>query len=131
MHREEKGSQNLPDNWLCSFEELQKELNKRNCISVCALEPKQAGWKVREKFYLEVKSVSSYNSSFELLVKDLHQYKKQGYKIALLSGSRTRAERLAKDLQEEGLAAFYGQDYDREILPGEIMVVYGHAKKRL
>ena len=129
MHREEKGSRNLPENWLCSFEQLQKELNKRNCISVCALEPKQEGWKVREKFYLEVKSISAYNNSFELLVKDLHQYKKQGYRIALLSGSRTRAERLAKDLQEEGLAAFYGQDYDREICPGEIMVVYGHAKK--
>lgn len=129
MHREENGSRNLPENWLCSFEQLQKELNKRNCISVCALEPKQAGWKVREKFYLEVKSISAYNNSFELLVKDLHQYKKQGYRIALLSGSRTRAERLAKDLQEEGLAAFYGQDYDREICPGEIMVVYGHAKK--
>ena len=129
MHREEKGSRNLPENWLCSFEQLQKELNKRNCISVCALEPKQAGWKVREKFYLEVKSISAYNNSFELLVKDLHQYKKQGYRIVLLSGSRTRAERLAKDLQEEGLAAFYGQDYDREICPGEIMVVYGHAKK--
>lgn len=129
MHREEKGSRNLPENWLCSFEQLQKELNKRNGISVCALEPKQAGWKVREKFYLEVKSISAYNNSFELLVKDLHQYKKQGYRIALLSGSRTRAERLAKDLQEEGLAAFYGQDYDREICPGEIMVVYGHAKK--
>ena len=129
MHREEKGSRNLPENWLCSFEQLQKELNKRNCISVCALEPKQAGWKVREKFYLEVKSISAYNNSFELLVKDLYQYKKQGYRIALLSGSRTRAERLAKDLQEEGLAAFYGQDYDREICPGEIMVVYGHAKK--
>lgn len=129
MHREEKGSRNLPENWLCSFEQLQKELNKRNCISVCALEPKQAGWKVWEKFYLEVKSISAYNNSFELLVKDLHQYKKQGYRIALLSGSRTRAERLAKDLQEEGLAAFYGQDYDREICPGEIMVVYGHAKK--
>ena len=129
MHREEKGSRNLPENWLCSFEQLQKELNKRNCISVCALEPKQAGWKVREKFYLEVKSISAYNNSFELLVKDLHQYKKRGYGIALLSGSRARAERLAKDLQEEGLAAFYGQDYDREICPGEIMVVYGHAKK--
>ena len=129
MHREEKGSRNLPENWLCSFEQLQKELNKRNCISVCALEPKQAGWKVREKIYLEVKSISAYNNSFELLVKDLHQHKKQGYRIALLSGSRTRAERLAKDLQEEGLAAFYGQDYDREICPGEIMVVYGHAKK--
>ena len=78
MHREEKGSRNLPENWLCSFEQLQKELNNRNCISVCALEPKQTGWKVWEKFYLEVKSVNAYNNSFELLVKDLHQYKKQG-----------------------------------------------------
>ena len=129
QHREEKGGQNLPENWICSFEQLQKELNRRNCISLCALEPRQSGWKIRDKFYLEVKSVSSYNSSFELLVKDLLQYKKQGYRIALLSGSRTRAERLAGDFREEGLNAFYGQDYDREIQPGEIMVVYGHAKK--
>ncbi len=129
IHREEKGSCNLPDNWICSFEKLQKELNKRNCVSVCALEPKQAGWKIREKYSLDVKTVSSYNSSFELLVRDLAQYKKQGYRVVLLSGSRTRAERLAKDLREEELNAFYGEDYDREIQPGEIMVVYGHAKK--
>ena len=127
--REEKGCQNLPANWLCDFAKIQRELNRRNCISVCALEPRQAGWKVKDKFYLNVKSGNAYNSSFELLVKDLHQYKKQGYKIALLSGSRTRAERLARDLQEEGLNAFYSQDYSREIQPGEIMVVYGHAKK--
>ena len=31
----------------------------------------------------------------------------------MLSGSRTRAERLAKDLSEEGLNAFYSQDMDR------------------
>lgn len=64
-----------------------------------------------------MKSVDSYNSSFELLVKDLIQYKSQGYRIALLSGSRTRAERLAKDLSEEGLNAFYSQDMDRIISP--------------
>ncbi|MDC7291607.1 transcription-repair coupling factor [Blautia schinkii] len=129
IHREEKGSQNLPEQWLCDYETLQKGLNKRNCVALCALEPKQAGWKITEKFNLLVKSVNSYNSSFELLVKDLHQYKKQGYRIALLSGSRTRAERLARDLQAEGLSAFYGQDYNRVIQPGEIMVVYGHARK--
>ena len=67
---------------------------------------KQAGWKVREKFYLEVKSISAYNNSFELLVKDLHQHKKQGYRIALLSGSRTRAERLAKDLRKRDWQPF-------------------------
>lgn len=49
----------------------------------------------------------------------------------MLSGSRTRAERLAKDLQEEGLNAFYGQDSDRILQPGEIMVAYGHARRGL
>ncbi len=47
----------------------------------------------------------------------------------MLSGSRTRAERLAKDLQEHELNAFYGSDYDRVMNPGEIMVLYGHARK--
>ena len=46
-----------------------------------------------------------------------------------MSGSRTRAERLAKDLQDQGLNAFYGQDGERILNPGEIMVVYGHARK--
>ena len=39
------------------------------------------------------------------------------------------SERLAKDLQEEGLNAFYGQDSDRILQPGEIMVAYGHARR--
>lgn len=129
IHREERGEQRLPENWLCEYGSLQKTLNGRNCISLCALEPRQSGWKVTDKFSLTVKSVSSYNGSFELLVKDLRAYKKQGYQIVLLSGSRTRAERLAKDLQNEGLSAFYGQDPERELHPGEIMVVYGNAAK--
>lgn len=128
-NRAEKGSRNLSEEWLCGWDELCRKLNKRNCAALCALEPKRAGWKITEKFYLSVKSISSYHSSFELLVKDLLQYKRQGYQIVLLSGSRTRAERLAGDLQGEGLNAFYGQDYDRIVKPGEIMVAYGHAKK--
>lgn len=128
-NREAKGCQTLSEEWLCSYETLVKDLNKRNCISISALEPRKSGFKITEKYNLTVHSVSSYNSSFDLLVKDLLQYKQQGYKIALLCGSRTRAQRLAGDLQEEGLNAFYGQDYDREIQPGEIMVLYGHAKR--
>ncbi len=128
-NREEKGIVNLPHLWLRGFEELCRDLNKRNCIALSALEQKKENWKITGKFSLTVKSISSYNSSFELLVKDLQKYKKQGCQIVLLSGSRTRAERLAADLQAEGLNAFYGKDYDRIIQPGEIMVIYGHAKK--
>ena len=128
-NREEKGTANLSRGWMCGWNDLQKKLNRRNCISFSSLEPKKTGWDLTGNFNLTVKSMNSYQSSFELLVKDLKQYKKRGYQTVLMSGSRTRAERLAKDLQEEGLSAFYGQDTDRILEPGEIMTVYGHARK--
>ncbi len=128
-NRQEKGQQNLSEGWMCSWEEVCHKLNKRNCVSLSALDPKKSGWNITGNHNLTVKSMSSYQSSFELLVKDLQQYKNKGYQIVLMSGSRTRAERLAKDLQDQGLNAFYGQDSERILNPGEIMVVYGHARK--
>ena len=128
-NREAKGNSNLSEKWMCSWDAVCRDLNTRNCVSLSSLEPKKGHWKVTEHFYLSVKSMSSYQSSFELLVKDLKNYKKQGYQTVVLSGSRTRAERLAKDLQEEGLSAFYSVDSDRILSPGEIMVAYGHARK--
>lgn len=128
-NREEKGTANISRGWMCGWNDLQKKLNRRNCISFSSLEPKKTGWDLTGNFNLTVKSMNSYQSSFELLVKELKQYKKRGYQTVLMSGSRTRAERLAKDLQEEGLSAFYGQDTDRILEPGEIMTVYGHARK--
>lgn len=128
-NREEKGGKTLPKQWLCGFQEVCKNLNKRNCVALSSLEPKRDKWNITDKFHLTVRSVQPYNSSFELLTEDLHRYKKQGYRIILLSGSATRAERLAKDLQERDLHAFYSKQYDRELQLGEIMVMHGYAKR--
>ena len=45
----------------------------------------------------------------------------------MLSGSRTRAKRLAEDLRDYNLSSFYSEDVEREVNPGEIMVTYGHV----
>ncbi|MCC8142430.1 MAG: transcription-repair coupling factor [Lachnospiraceae bacterium] len=79
----------------------------------------------KEPLRLNVRSVNTYNGSFSLLVKDLTSYKKQKYSVILLCGSRTRAQRMARDLQEEGLTAFYSEDTNRVVSPGEAMVLYG------
>lgn len=50
--------------------------------------------------------------------------KRMGYRVILLSGSRTRAERLAADLTENGVTAFYSEDMDRVPKPGEIMTAW-------
>lgn len=81
---------------------------------------------IKESYHIEAKNIVSYNSSFELLVKDLKNYKKKGYKILLLTSSRTRAERLAESLRDYELEAFYSDNTERIIKPKEIMVTMGN-----
>ena len=88
-NRKEKGEISLSGDWMCTWEELCHKINDRNCVAMSLLDPKKSNWKISGQFNITVKSMSSYQSSFELLVKDLKQYKKEGYQIVLLSGSRT------------------------------------------
>ncbi|MBQ9562385.1 MAG: transcription-repair coupling factor, partial [Lachnospiraceae bacterium] len=88
-----------------------------------------AAWGVTGKFSLTVRSVNPYNNDFELLVSDLAKWKKNGYRILLVSGSASRARRLAQDLFDRELSAFYSEDLDREVLPGETMVISGGLRR--
>lgn len=114
---------------LFTQKEIMGKLDKFSGIAIAALDTKAYGLKAVGQYGIHVKSVSAYNNSFELLIKDLKQYKKNGYRIILLSGSRTRARRLAEDLMAEDLNSFYTEDYDHEVLPGQIMVCFGKVKR--
>ncbi len=98
-------------------------------VTIAALDMKNPFIKPDRKYDFSAKSVSPYHNSFEVLVKDLRYYKKSGYRVLLLSGSRTRAKRLAEDLGAYGLTAFYTESPEREIQPGEIMTFYGRVLK--
>jgi len=129
-HRVEKGYL-LPGQaqLLYSVEQTAAMLQKHRVVTLSALDMKNPIIKPDRKADISVKSISSYNNSFEALLQDLKRYKKNGYRVLLLSGSRTRAARLAKDLQEQELPAFYTEDPDRELMPGEIMTFYGRVMK--
>ena len=116
-------------NRLLTPEQLAYELNRRNCTALCLMELRKGSWEIQGQYSVTVKSVSPYNNQFPMLVKDLSQWKRAGYRVVLLSASRTRGGRLARDLQDEGLNAFYSEDADRILNPGEILVVYGNARR--
>ncbi|MCR4991258.1 MAG: transcription-repair coupling factor [Lachnospiraceae bacterium] len=97
-------------------------LDMKNSLSGSLLKPSF-------KLNVTVKGIPGYNNSFEALVKDLKKYKDQGYRVLLLSGSRTRAQRLANDLRDNELNAFYSEDSERELLPREIETYYGHISR--
>ncbi len=128
LHRAQKGYV-LPGQMelLMSVEETAARLERRHVVMLSALYQKSTLLRAKEHFDITAKSIAPYNSSFETLIGDLRRYKKAGYRVLLLSGSRTRAKRLAKDLADQELPAFYSEDPERELKPGEIMTCYGHV----
>lgn len=114
---------------LFSCKEILAKITARKCIALVALDLKNSHLDIKTRINIQSKTVNPYNNSFELLVKDLTRYKRNGYRVVLLSSSRTRAKRLADDLMEEGLNAYYSEDYDHEVKQGEIMTGFGKIKK--
>ena len=102
-------------------------MNEYPAIGLSSLDTRYGDFKIRERWNLHTKSVNSYNSSFEMLTRDLKRLKRTGYRVILLSGSRTRAKRLAEDLRDYNLSSFYSDEMDREVQPGEIMAAYGYV----
>ena len=109
--------------------EIAGKLSQYRAVSLAALDAKSSLFKPDRRFEITVRSMPSYNNSFEALLKDLKRYKKNGSRVLLLCASRTRAKRLAADLREQELSAFYSEDPDREVLPGETELFYGHVEK--
>lgn len=105
------------------------EMNRYSGIGLTTLESKCGLFKVRSVYTVQAKGVNPYNNSFELLTRDLKRLKRNGYRVVLLSGSRTRAKRLAEDLRDYDLSSFYSEDMQREVKPGEIMAAYGYASE--
>ena len=107
VHRLEKGYL-LPGQTelLYPAAEVLARIQKPVAVMLTGLDQKLPGMKVNRKFSIDVKNVNSYQNSFEMLIKDLTRWKKEGYRVILLSASRTRASRLASDLREYGLRAY-------------------------
>ena len=123
----EVSAEELPE--LIPYEKLLYELGKYPCIGLSALEKRSKELEGEWIGDMSIRSVSSYHNSFELLVTDLKRYRKEGYRIILLSASRTHALRLPEDLAEHEITSYYTEDTDRSLLPGEVAVLCGNIAK--
>ena len=156
VHRLEKGYL-LPGQTelLYPAAEILARMQKPYAVMLTGLDQKLPGMKVNQKFSIDVRNLNSYQNSFEILIKDLTRWKKEGYRVILLSASRTRASRLASDLREYDLRAYCpdGREGEsgnaggegagsadtgnpgavntsvRQVRPGEILVTYGNLHR--
>ena len=78
---------------------------------------------------VHARNITSFNRSFEKLLEALARYKKEKYRVIILTPSRTRARRLAQDLTDQGIPAFYSENPERRLGEGEVMVFYGQLRQ--
>lgn len=125
--REEAGVKETRKLTVFPAEEVLAKINQYHAVGFTTLENKCKGFVLNRTFSIHSQSVNPYNNSFETLTRDLKRLKRNGYRVVLLSGSRTRAKRLAEDLRDYDLSSFYSEDMEREVSLGEILVAYGHV----
>jgi len=116
-------------NVIYGYKDVLNILSKKNTLLISTMEPRNSYIDVKNKYVFSVQSLSSYHKNFDVLVKDLEYWKKNKYRVILLSGSRTRAKRLSEDLRDFNLNPFYSEDLDRVLQEGELMITYGNLKR--
>ena len=121
MHLDQELKEMIP------AKEIYRRINQFYSVGFATLETRCKEFRVRGIYPLDVRRVTPYNSSFETLTRDLKRLKREKYRVVLLSGSRTRAKRLAEDLRDYDLNSFFSEDMERTVNPGEILVAYGHV----
>jgi len=114
---------------LYSVQEIFGKIAAHPTCIMSVLDSKNKLLKSADHFSIAVQGVNAYNGSFELLLKELLQYKKRKYKVLLVTSSETKAKRLAEDLLNEGLNSYYTNDLDHKINPGETMLCVGNIKR--
>lgn len=104
-------------------------INDQQKVLFTTIAQKVKGFNVEEFVDVDARNISPYNSQFEMLVEDLKKYKKQKYSVLLVTSSATRGKRLAQDLRDFQISAFFESDNEREVQPGQVMIVKGSLRK--
>ncbi|MCR5202969.1 MAG: transcription-repair coupling factor [Lachnospiraceae bacterium] len=81
------------------------------------------------KYNLKVQAISSYGKHFDMFIEDVKKYRKNKYKIVILSSSHTRSKRIKNTLNEYDIPAFYKETMEEPLKKGEVLVSIGSIKR--
>ena len=84
-------------------DDILRKINKEAKVMFTTIAQKTKDFDVETQVDMESKNVHSYNGHFEMLVKDLENYKKQNFAVLITTHSATRGKRIATELMDQGL----------------------------
>lgn len=109
-------------------EEIIKTLREKDLICLNLLKKNNSIFNSLMNFKIETTSIISYFNSFNQLIRDLLEYKKEDNKVLIFTPSRTRAKRLATSLNAYGLNSFFSENTIEDIKEKDIVISLGNLK---
>ena len=130
LHRIEKGYA-IPGQakLITPSSKVYSRLKSETVVAFTQLDYVSSKLPVEKTFAVDMHPMAAYNGSVEELMKDLSAFRKKGYRVLVVSSSKTRAKRLAESITEEGVNAFYSENTNRVLKSGEVMTCHGHVRQ--
>ena len=114
---------------LYGMQEIMDKISEFPVTSLYTIIPGKRSISADRRFFLNVRSINSCNGSFSTLLEELKRYRKEKYRVIIISGSETRAGRLSDNINAEDIPAFYSENPDRILQKAEIMTLRGSLRK--
>jgi len=119
--QEKSGLLNETFDMIMSFEQVEgravKSCSKRVKLLTTGMLP--------NSFNIPTKAIPSFGGNQQLLAKQLLEWKKNEYKIVILSGNKGKAERMVEILADQGVSGTFYETMPHDIMSGDIAILEG------
>lgn len=120
----------LQINMVFSYAKILAMCDKFSQVLFSSLTQSVNDFKVKSIVDFKVKGTSVFKGKFDLLRDELIYWREREVKVIILAGTRTRGERLVKELLEQNISAKYIESlYDYTLKPETVFIISGSLNK--
>lgn len=111
------------------YQNLIGKLNDRNLVWLNTISADKQTLKTSKVYSIPAKSMASYKGHVDLLSEDINLWKRQKGRIIVLSGTKSRGERLHETLLSKNIEAVYSPGLESEMQHGQVIITRGSLNK--
>jgi transcription-repair coupling factor (superfamily II helicase) len=108
-----------------SYEDLLVSMQEKKRVCLDSLYKSNSDFKPEKTISITSRSMHPFHGKLSMLMEEITIWKKNKYRVLILSGARERGLRLASDLRDRDIDAVYKDELDIELKEGHVVVLPG------
>lgn len=114
---------------LFPYTEILHKMSGFSTVLLAGLNQRALDFTPKEVVHFMVHATPSFGNQLQLFCEELQFLKKEGYRTLILSGTGSKGQRMARELEDLGVFATYVENLDQEMAAGSIWVSRGNLPK--